>query len=74
MLLAPRSGVKRRILGHYLDQRKQVNMFKRALLILFGVVLVAQLTGCFFEDRDGHRWHHERHHDHDSGIDVRVHG
>ncbi len=53
-------------------------MFKRMLQIFFGVALVAQLTGCFFVDREHHRdyddrEHHEGH-DHDSGIDVHLHG
>jgi hypothetical protein len=53
-------------------------MFKRTLQILFGVALVMQLSGCFFEDRDHHRdSDHSDHHDdrgHDSGIDVHLHG
>ncbi len=53
-------------------------MFKNTLQILFGIALVAQLAGCFFVDRDDrwrheHREHHEDH-DHDSGIDVHLHG
>jgi hypothetical protein len=50
-------------------------MFKRSLLILFGVALSAQLTGCFFEERDHRDWdHHEHHHEHhdDAGIDVHL--
>ena len=50
----------------------------KTLLILFGIVAVAQLTGCLFVDRD-HREHrenyeHQDHHDRDSGIDVHLHG
>jgi hypothetical protein len=45
-----------------------------------GLVLVLQLGGCIFFDRDHDRdRHHDRpeHHDdheHDSGIDVHLHG
>ncbi len=51
-------------------------MFKRMLQIFFGVALVAQLTGCFFVDRDHDRGygHREYHEDHDSGVDVHLHG
>lgn len=54
------------------------NMFKRTLQILLGLGLAVQLTGCFFEDRD-HRDHydhpeHHEDHDHDSGVDVHLHG
>ena len=52
-------------------------MFKRTLQIFLGVALAAQLTGCFFEDRD-HRGHydHPEHHEyhHDAGVDVHLHG
>jgi hypothetical protein len=55
-------------------------MFKSTVQILIGVALVAQLAGCFFEGHDD-RWHHDHdryyapeHHDHDSGIDVHLHG
>ena len=55
-------------------------MFKRMLQILLGIGLVVQLTGCFYEGHDD-RWHHDHdrgyhpeHHEHDSGIDVHLHG
>jgi len=58
-------------------------MIKRMLLILAGVGLAMQMTGCFFEGHDD-RWHHDHdrdydHHDHyehhdDPGIDVHLHG
>ena len=52
-------------------------MFKRILQVLFGVALVAQLTGCFFAGHDD-RWHHDHdrqyEHHHDEGIDVHLHG
>ena len=51
-------------------------MFKRTLLVICGVALVVQLTGCFFGDRDhrGHYDHPEHHEDHDAGVDVHLHG
>ena len=53
-------------------------MFKKTFILVFGIVLAAQLTGCFFEDRDHrgydhHEDHHEYHHD-DAGVDVHLHG
>ena len=53
-------------------------MFKRTLQVLVGVALVVQLAGCFYWG-DDHRWHdghrdYHDHGDHDSGIDVHVHG
>jgi len=50
-------------------------MSKRILLLVIGVGLTMQLTGCFFEGHDD-RWHHEHDHPeyHDPGVDVRVHG
>ena len=52
-------------------------MFKRTLQIFFGVVLAAQLTGCFYGGHDD-RWHHDHDrgydHPHDAGVDVHVHG
>lgn len=53
--------------------------FKSTLQILFGIVLILQLGGCFYwdhdHDRDRHYDHQEHHDDHDhSGIDVHVHG
>jgi hypothetical protein len=52
-------------------------MFKRTIQILVGFAFAAQLTGCFFEDRD-HRDHydhpeHHEDHDHDAGVDVHLH-
>jgi hypothetical protein len=54
------------------------NMFNRTLQILLGLALVAQLTGCFYQDD---RWHHDHdrgydhpeHHD-DPGVNVHIHG
>jgi len=50
----------------------------RILLILLGIVLTVQLTGCFYEGHDD-RWHHD--HDrsyhpeqHDPAVDVHFHG
>ena len=50
-------------------------MFKRTVQMVLGFVLTMQLAGCFYMG-DDHRWHdgHREHHDHDSGIDVHVHG
>ena len=57
-------------------------MLKSTLQILVGIVLVVQLTGCYFDRDHWHHdnWHHDRpeHHDqqehHDPGIDVNIHG
>ena len=53
-------------------------MLKSTLQILFVVAVVAQLSGCFFVDRDhrdrhDYREHHEDHY-HDAGVDVHLHG
>ena len=49
-------------------------LFKGTLLIVVGIALAAQLTGCFFVDRDDrHHEHHEYHHDSESGVDVHLH-
>jgi len=57
-------------------------MFKTTLQILLGIVLVAQLTGCFYHDEGwhhdhdrnyGHQDHHEDH-GHDPVVDVHLHG
>ena len=44
-----------------------------SLPILVGVVLTMQLAGCIYVASD-HRYHPWWHHEHDSGIDVHVHG
>ena len=53
-------------------------MFKTTIQILIGIALAAQLTGCFYHDDNWHHDHdrdfHPEHHEHDSGIDVHVHG
>jgi len=54
-------------------------MFKGTLLVILGVILAVQLTGCFYGGHDD-RWHHD--HDrgydhpehHDPGVDVNIHG
>jgi len=59
-------------------------MIKSTFQVLIAMAFVVQLSGCFFVDHDD-RWHHDhdRHydppehheyHDHDSGIDVHLHG
>jgi hypothetical protein len=57
----------------YFNQ-KGVGMYKKMLQVLLGVAFVVQLSGCFFVDRDHRDRGHEEHHDHDSAIDVHLHG
>lgn len=60
-------------------RKKEVNMFtkiKNALQILVCAALVIQLGGCIFVNRGHHdsRWHHDNDSDHNSSIDIQVHG
>jgi len=52
-------------------------MFKRTLQIFFGVVLIAQLTGCFYYsgDRRYHPyWEHHHYENRGPDVNVNIHG